>query len=89
VDEAGVPGLHLSLWQGLWAPKNTPKDVVATLNDSVNLALADSAVRQKLADQGFDTPTREKLSPEVLMAHQKAEIDKWWPILTAANIKSN
>jgi tripartite-type tricarboxylate transporter receptor subunit TctC len=89
VDEAGVPGLHLSLWQGLWAPKNTPKDVVARLNDSVNLALADSAVRQKLADQGFDTPTREKLSPEVLMAHQKAEIDKWWPILTAANIKSN
>jgi tripartite-type tricarboxylate transporter receptor subunit TctC len=87
VDEAGVPGLHLSLWQGLWAPKGTPKDLIAKLNDAVVVALADSALRQKLADQGFDIPSREKLSPEALRVYQQAQIDKWWPILRAANVK--
>ena len=89
VDEAGVPGLHLSLWQGLWAPKGTPRDLIAQLNEAVVLALADPAVRRKLLDQGFDIPPREKLSPDVLAAHQRAEIDKWWPILRAANIKGD
>jgi tripartite-type tricarboxylate transporter receptor subunit TctC len=86
VDEAGVPGLHLSLWQGLWAPKGTPRGVINKLNDAVVLALADPAVRQKLADQGFDVPGRENLSPEALGARQQAEIDKWWPLLRAANL---
>jgi len=89
VDEAGVPGLHLSLWQGLWAPKGTPRNVIAKFNDAVVLALADPAIRQKLADQGFDIPPREQQSPEALGAHQQAEIDKWWPILRAANIKGD
>lgn len=89
VDEAGVPGLYMSLWQGLWAPKGTPTDVVAKLNDAVVLALADPTVRQKLDDQGFDIPPREKLSPEALGAYQQAEIDKWWPIIRAANIKGD
>jgi tripartite-type tricarboxylate transporter receptor subunit TctC len=87
VDEAGVPGLHLSLWQGLWAPKATPKELIVRLNEAVVLALADNAIRQKLADQGFGIPPREKLSPDALRAHQQAEIDKLWPILKTANIK--
>lgn len=87
VDEAGVPGLHLSLWQGLWAPKGTPKELIVRLNEAVVLALADNAIRQKLAGQGFDILPHEKLSPEALRAHQQAEIDKWWPILRTANIK--
>lgn len=89
VDEAGVPGLHMSLWQGLWAPKGTPRDFITRLNDAVVLALADPAVRQQLADHGFDIPPREQLSPEALGTHQQAEIDKWWPILRAANIKGD
>jgi tripartite-type tricarboxylate transporter receptor subunit TctC len=89
VDEAGVPGLHMSLWQGLWAPKGTPRDFITRLNDAVVLALADPAVRQQLANHGFDIPPREQLSPEALGAHQQAEIDKWWPILRAANIKGD
>jgi tripartite-type tricarboxylate transporter receptor subunit TctC len=89
VDEAGVPDLHLSLWQGLWAPKGTPKDVIAKVNNAVVLALTDSAVAQKFADQGFEIPTNEQLSPQALADHQKAEIDKWWPILRGANVKSH
>jgi len=86
VDEAGLPGLHLSLWQGLWAPKGTPRDVIARLNDAVVEALADPGVRRKLTEQGFDIPARERLSPEALHAHQRAEIDKWWPIVRAAGV---
>ena len=89
VDEAGVPGLYMSLWQGLWAPKGTPRAFITRLNDAVVLALADPAVRQQLADQGFDIPPREQLLPEALRAYQQAEIDKWWPILRAANIKGD
>ncbi|MBX9775366.1 MAG: tripartite tricarboxylate transporter substrate binding protein BugD [Xanthobacteraceae bacterium] len=89
VDEAGVPGLHLSLWQGLWAPRGTPPHVIAKLSDAVVLALADPAIRQKLADQGFDMLLREQQSPAALGAYQRAEIDKWWPILRAANVKGD
>jgi tripartite-type tricarboxylate transporter receptor subunit TctC len=88
VDEAGVSGLYLSVWQGLWAPKGTPKDVIGKLNDAVVAALADPGARQKFIDQGFDIPPRDRLSPEALGAYQRAEIEKWWPILKAANVQA-
>ncbi len=87
VDEAGLPNLHVSIWFGLWAPKGTPKDVIAKLNNAVKDALADPAVRSKLAALGQVIPPADKQTPEALRAHQKAEIDKWWPIVKAANIK--
>jgi tripartite-type tricarboxylate transporter receptor subunit TctC len=87
VDEAGVPGLHISTWTGLWLPKGTPKPVIAKLNAAVTEALADPAVRARLAELGQEIPPRERQTPEALAAHQKAEIEKWWPIVKAANIK--
>lgn len=87
VDEAGIPGLHLSLWQGLWAPKGTPSGVIAKLNSAIRFALADPSTTRKLADQGFDALSREQQSPNALGSHQQAEIDRWWPILRAANVK--
>jgi tripartite-type tricarboxylate transporter receptor subunit TctC len=87
VDEAGLPGLHVSIWYGLWAPKGTPKDAIAKLNGAVKDALADPTVRAKLDALGQVIPPVEKQSPEALAAHQKAEIEKWWPIVKAANIK--
>jgi tripartite-type tricarboxylate transporter receptor subunit TctC len=87
VDEAGVPGLHLSLWQGLWAPKGTPKDTVGRINAAVVRALTDPAARRTLADQGFEIPPPESLSAEALAAQQRAEIAKWWPIIKAAEIR--
>jgi tripartite-type tricarboxylate transporter receptor subunit TctC len=88
VDEAGVPGLHLSVWHGLWAPRDTPKEVVARLNAAVVETLADPAVRQRLAELGQEIPPPEQQTPEALGAYQKAEIEKWWPIVKAANIKA-
>ncbi len=87
IDEAGVPGLYASFWHGLWVPRGTPKEVIAKLNSAVQAALADAIVRQRFADQGQDIPPREQQTSEALAARQKAEIEKWWPILRAANIK--
>jgi tripartite-type tricarboxylate transporter receptor subunit TctC len=87
IDEAGVPGLHFPWWHGLWAPKGTPKDVIATLNAAVVDALADPAVRQRLTDLGHEIAPREQQAPAALAAFHKAEIEKWWPMIKAANIK--
>jgi tripartite-type tricarboxylate transporter receptor subunit TctC len=87
VDEAGLPGYHVALWHGLWMPKGTPKPIIATLNAAVVGALADPAVRGKLADLGQDIYPRERQTPEALGALQKAEVAKWWPIIKAGNIK--
>jgi tripartite-type tricarboxylate transporter receptor subunit TctC len=87
VDEAGLPGFYVSNWTGLWLPKGTPKDVIAKINAVAVDAMADPAVRQRLADLGHEIFSREQQTPEALGAFQKAEIDKWWPIIKAANIK--
>jgi tripartite-type tricarboxylate transporter receptor subunit TctC len=87
VDEAGLPGFHVSIWQGLWAPKGTPKEIVMKINAAVVEALADPAVRTKLKDIGQELPTRAQQSPEGFGACHKTEVEKWWPIIKAAGIK--
>jgi tripartite-type tricarboxylate transporter receptor subunit TctC len=87
-DEAGLPGFYLSYWHGLWAPRGTPKDVVAKLSAAVADALADQGVRQRLAELGQQVYPREQQTPEGLAALQKADIDKWWPMIKAANIRA-
>jgi tripartite-type tricarboxylate transporter receptor subunit TctC len=87
VDEAGAPGLHMSLWYGFWAPAHTPKEVIARLNAAVVDALGDPAVRARLTGLGMEIPLREQQTPEALLAQQKADIEKWWPIIRAAGIK--
>jgi tripartite-type tricarboxylate transporter receptor subunit TctC len=87
-DEVGVPGLHASFWHGLWAPRGTPKDIIARLNAALVEVLDDAGVRRRLAEIGQGTWPREQQTPEALAAQQKAEIEKWWPIVKAANIKA-
>jgi tripartite-type tricarboxylate transporter receptor subunit TctC len=88
MDEAGVPGLHASFWHGLWAPKGTPKEVIAKLDAAIVETLADPAVKQRLKDIGQEPWPRDKQTPEALAAQQKAEIELWWPIIKANNITS-
>ena len=88
VAEAGLPSLDISVWYGLWAPKGTPKEIIAKLNAAAVQALSEPTVRQRFAELGLDMPPRDRLTPEALAAHQKAEIEKWWPVIKGANIKT-
>jgi tripartite-type tricarboxylate transporter receptor subunit TctC len=87
-DETGVPGLYMSGWFGFWAPKGTPKEIVATLNKAMTQVLADPAVKAKFSELGLDVASREQQTPEGLAVFQKAEIEKWWPIIKAAGVKA-
>jgi len=87
VDEAGLPGFYTTFWFGLWAPKDTPRSIIERLNAAVVEILADATVRSRLAELGSEIPPAEQQNPQALAALQKAEIDKWWPIIRQANIK--
>jgi len=87
VDEAGLPGLYLSIWYGIWAPKGTKSEVVAKLNNAIVSALADEGTRKRLGDLGQDIPPPDQQTPQALGAFHKAEVEKWWPIVKAAGIK--
>jgi tripartite-type tricarboxylate transporter receptor subunit TctC len=87
LNEVGVAGLDLTFWNGLWAPKGTPREVVAKLHLAVADAFADAGLRQRITDLGQEILPREQQTPEALAAHHKAETDKWWPIIKAAGIK--
>jgi tripartite-type tricarboxylate transporter receptor subunit TctC len=86
-DEAGLPGFAASLWYGMWVPKGTPKEASTRLNTVMMETLADPMVTRRFQELGLDKPMREQQTPEALRAFQKAEIDKWWPIIKAHNIK--
>jgi tripartite-type tricarboxylate transporter receptor subunit TctC len=88
VDEAGLPGLYMSVWSALWVPKGTSKEVIAKLNAAAVESLADPLVRKRLGDIGVDIPPRDQQAPEALGALHKAEVAKWWPLIKAENIKS-
>jgi tripartite-type tricarboxylate transporter receptor subunit TctC len=87
VDEAGLPGYHIWLWSGLWVPKGTPTDVIARLNGALRAALEDDAVRKRFDDLGLEAAAANQQTPEALRAHQRAEADKWWPMIKAAGVK--
>jgi tripartite-type tricarboxylate transporter receptor subunit TctC len=89
VDEAGLPGFYCSVWNALFAPKGTPNDIVAKLNAAAVGALAGTAVRERLAELGQQIVSREEQTPEALGALQRAEIEKWWPIIRAAGIRAD
>jgi tripartite-type tricarboxylate transporter receptor subunit TctC len=88
VDEAGAPGVYISTWYGLWVPKGTPPEAIARLTRAAMDALADEAVRARLAGLGQEIPPPEQQTAAALAAHQAAEIEKWWPLIKAANIKA-
>ena len=86
-DEEGLKGFHMTLWSGLWVPKDTPKDVIAKLNAAAVEAMNDPVVRQKFENLGLEMPAKDQLTPEALGDWQKSEVAKWWPMIKAANVK--
>jgi tripartite-type tricarboxylate transporter receptor subunit TctC len=88
IDEAGLPGLYIPFWHGFFLPGGTPKDIIGKVNAAAVAALADPGIRQRLIELGQEIPARDMQTPEALAAFQKAEIEKWWPIIRSANIKA-
>jgi len=78
----------LSNWKALWVPRGTPKDIIAKLNAAAVRALADPVLRQRLFELGQEIFPTGRQTPDALADFQKAEIDKWWPVIKAANIKA-
>jgi len=87
-DEAGMPGYYFYFWHAMWAPKGTPKDIIAKLNAAAVASLADPQTRKRLTDLAQEIYPRDQQTPEALYAFQKSEIEKWWPIIKAAGIKA-
>lgn len=87
-DEAGLPGFYFTFWHAFWVPKGTPKEVIAKLNGTLRTTLADPEIRKKLTALAQDIFPPEEQSPEALAKFQREEIEKWWPIIRAANIKA-
>ena len=81
-----MAGFYFSSWYGLWAPKGTPNNVIGKLNSAVVDALADPFVRSRLGDLAQEISPPDQQTPAALRAYHKAEIEKWWPIIKAANI---
>lgn len=84
--EAGYP-IEVSIWNGLWAPKGTPKAVIDKINAAAVAALKDPAVRKRMEELGQDLPTIEEMAPAAFAAFQKAEFAKWKPIIEKAGVK--
>jgi tripartite-type tricarboxylate transporter receptor subunit TctC len=86
--EMGVPALSLSTWFALFAPKGTPSNVIGKLNETAVAALTDSTVRSRLIQLGMEIFPHERLTPQSLAAMQKADAEKWWPIIKELGIKA-
>jgi len=89
MDEAGLQGFYFSYWSGLFAPRDTPKEIVAKIGAAAVAAMRDPTARQKLDTQAFVVPASDQQTPQALSALQNAEIAKWSPIIKQAGIKPN
>lgn len=87
MQEAGLRGFTFAYWAALFAPKGTPADIIQKINLAVTQTLNDPAIKKRLEAQGFEIPSRDRQSPAALAAYQKAEIEKWWPVIKASGIK--
>ena len=89
VDEAGLPGFHVSVWHAIWVPRATPAVVIERLNAAIRDALASASLQKRFADLGQGIPRAEMQTVHGLAAFQKAEVERWAPLLKAANLKAD
>jgi tripartite-type tricarboxylate transporter receptor subunit TctC len=88
VDEAGLPGLYVSVWNALWAPAGTPPQIIAKLNAAADAAMADPTFHKRIVEMGLDMPPADERTPEALEGLRKADVAKWWPVIKAAGLKA-
>jgi tripartite-type tricarboxylate transporter receptor subunit TctC len=86
MSEIGMD-MQIAFWHGLWGPKGLPKPIVDKVNAAVVAAFADPVVQRRISDLGQTIPSADQLTPQALAAYHQAEVEKWWPVIKAANIK--
>jgi tripartite-type tricarboxylate transporter receptor subunit TctC len=86
LDEAGLKGFQVGVWNGVYAPKGTPKPVIDKLAAAVQQALKDPDFRKRMADLGSTVFAQEQSTPAALAAQLKSEIARWTPVIQAAGI---
>jgi tripartite-type tricarboxylate transporter receptor subunit TctC len=89
VEEEGLPGLYALNWQAVFAPRATSDEIVSKVNAAVMAALADETVRKRLANIGQAVFPDDQQTPKALRSFQSAEIEKWWPVVRAANLRAD
>ena len=87
VAESGFPGFESYNWQGIWGPKQMPKELVNNIHDKIVKALANAATKERIAAGGFAVPPTK--TPEQFAAYVKSEVAKYDPILTDLNLKGS
>jgi tripartite-type tricarboxylate transporter receptor subunit TctC len=83
VDEAGVKGYEVTSWNGVFAPKGTPKEAIDTMRQAMKEVLAMPEVKQQFAKVGVEAYSS---SSEELMQRLKSDIKKWDEVITKAGI---
>ena len=86
MQEGGLPGFEVAVWNGLYAPKGTPKPIIDTLSRALQEALTDPSLIQRFAELGTEPATKERATPESLRQQLKSEIEKWGPIIKKAGV---
>jgi tripartite-type tricarboxylate transporter receptor subunit TctC len=87
IDEAGLKGYEVTIWNGFFAPKGTPKDILTRLNQALVTALSDEKIRVRLTELAVDLPDAKEATPDALREQLKASIDKWVPAIKAAGVQ--
>jgi tripartite-type tricarboxylate transporter receptor subunit TctC len=86
--EAGI-NYQMSIWAGIFAPKGTPKEIIAKLAAALDKSLDDPLVRNRLTELGGSIPAKQERTPVSFARLVKAEITRWSPILKAASLTTN
>lgn len=87
IDEAGLKGYEVTIWNGFFAPKGTSKEIIARLNQALVAALGDEKIRARLTELAVEVPLPRDATPDALRSQLKASIDKWVPTVRAAGVK--
>ena len=88
LDEQGLKGFDVKVWHGMYAPKGTPRDVMAKLNTALNVAIKDENVKKRIAELSSDLVTPDKATPEGLRKHLAAEVARWDKVIKAAGVSA-
>ncbi len=87
--EAGLPELQTTAWTALFLPKGTPQPIVERINAALDKAMRDETVAKRLAELGADLPAEAERTPQALGKLVRSEIDKWVPLIQAADVVGN